>query len=251
MSFGPMSPFTARPLLIASALSAALIFTTISGDLLRPFLSAEFIKSVPYLRSAFTSLGDIVVIVTLVSLGGMRSPSSIIGLAGLSAPIIRPLVWGACVFAPALVYSFWKAPFVELDPGLWWTGVGGPFAEEVAYRGLAVGVLMRLAGWSLWPACLLPAAFFGGVHMWQGEDLESIAGVVAITGLGGMLLGWLFARWGFNLWPPFILHAGLNLLWSIFDLGETAIGGGSGNVLRLTIVALAIALTFVFAPRKR
>lgn len=246
-----ISPFAARPLLIALALSAALVFTTVSGDLLRPFLTIDPVKSIPYLRSALTSLGDVIVIIALVSLAGKRSPAAVIGLAGLSAPVIRPLIWGAAVFAPTLVYSIWKAPIAEFEPGLWWTGIGGPFAEELAYRGLAVGVLMRLAGWPLWPACLLPAAFFGGVHMWQGEDPMSIAGVVAVTGLGGLLFGWLFVRWNYNLWPAVILHAGLNLQWSIFDLGENAIGGATGNILRLVIVALAIALTVVLAPRKR
>jgi len=246
-----VTPFAARPLLIALALSAALVFTTVSGDLLRPYLSVEPIKSVPYLRSALTSLIDILVIISLATLAAGRSPTSVIGVAGIAAPVLRPLLWGAAVFAPTIIYSLWKAPLAEFDTGLWWTGVGGPFMEELAYRGLAVGVLMRFAGWSLWPACLLPAAFFGGAHMWQGEDLMNIAGVVAITGLGGLLFGWLFVRWGYNLWPAIILHAGLNLQWSIFDLGENAIGGATGNILRLVIVLLAIALTFGLAPKKR
>lgn len=242
--------FAGRSMAIAAALSVALVFTTMSGDLLRPLLSAEPIRSVPYLRSALTSLVDIGVIVAMTSLAAARSPVFVIGLAGLSAPVIQPLLWGAAVFAPTVAYALWKAPLAELDGGLWWTGLGGPFMEELGYRGLAIGVLMRLCGWSLWPACLLPAAYFGAVHIWQGEDSMSIAGVVAITGLGGLLFGWLFVRWGFNLWPPVILHAGLNLQWSIFDLGETAIGGATGNILRLAVVALAIALTFMMAPKR-
>lgn len=91
--------------------------------------------------------------------------------------------------------------------------------------------------------------FFGGAHLLQGSDLGSLAGVVAITGIGGVLFGWLFVRWGHNLWPPFLLHAGLNGLWSVFDLGEDALGGWLGNGLRLGIVAIAIATTFWLAPR--
>lgn len=247
----PPSPSALRSIAIALALSAALAFTTVSGDLLRPYLSVDPIGSVPYLRSALTSLVDIIVIVALVSLAAVRSPAAILGLAGLGAPVLRPLIWGVIAFAPAVVYAVSKLPLAGFDPGIWWTGIGGPFFEELGYRGLAIGVLLRLCGWSLWPACLLPAAFFGAVHVWQGDDPMSIAGVVAITGLGGLIFGWLFARWGFNLWPAVILHAGLNLQWSIFDLGENAIGGATGNGLRLVIVALAIAMTFALAPKRR
>lgn len=245
------SPASIKSVVIALALSAALVFTTFSGDLLRPYLSGDLIGSVPYMRSAVTSLIDIVVITGVVALAAIRSPFFVIGHAGLGAPILRPLLWAALAFAPGDIYALWKAPLATVDAGLWWTGIGGPFAEELAYRGLAIGVLMRLCGWSLWPACLLPAAFFGAVHMWQGEDPMSVAGVVAITGLGGLVFGWLFVRWSFNLWPAFLLHAGLNLQWSVFNLGENAIGGATGNVLRLAVVALAISLTLLMAPKKR
>lgn len=251
MPRSPFPPLSAQSILVALALSAALVFTTVSGDLLRPFLSVDPIARVPYLRSAFTSLADVIVLIALVSLAALRSPASVFALAGLDARPFRPLVWAVVVFAPTVAYALLMAPVAAFDPGIWWTGLGGPFMEELAYRGLAIGVLMRLCGWSLWPACLLPAAFFGAVHMWQGEDPASIAGVVAITGAGGLLFGWLFVRWGFSLWPAFLLHAGLNLQWSIFDLGDNAIGGMTGNVLRFAVVALAIALTFVMAPRRQ
>ncbi|MEZ5958085.1 MAG: CPBP family intramembrane glutamic endopeptidase [Hyphomonadaceae bacterium] len=79
-----------------------------------------------------------------------------------------------------------------------WAGVGGPIAEEFVYRGLALGVLIRWCGWPIWLACIWPAVFFGAAHFAQGEDWGSVAGIVAITGLGGVLFGWLFVRWRFN-----------------------------------------------------
>ena len=97
---------------------------------------------------------------------------------------------------------------------------------------------------------LLPALLFGLVHAGQGSDLGSVAGIVAITGLGGLLFGWLFVRWGFNLWPPILLHVGLNSLWIVFALGETALGGWLGNGLRLAVVIGAIVLTLVMTRRK-
>jgi hypothetical protein len=50
-------------------------------------------------------------------------------------------------------------------------------------------------------------------------------------------------RWGFNLWPAFFVHAGLNTLWIVFDLGSNAVGGWLGNVVRAGVVTGAIVLT--------
>lgn len=235
---------------VALAVGGALLFSALSGDLLRPYLAVEPIVSIPYLRAALTSAADILVAVALVSLAARRSPVAILGVAGLDAPILRPLLWGALVFAPAILFALFYAPQARFESSIWWLGIGGPFFEELLYRGIAIGVLMRFCGWSLWPACLMPALFFGSVHTWQGEDLASVAGVVAITGVGGLLLGWVFVRWGFNLWPAFIAHAGLNCLWMVFDLGDNAIGGWVGNGLRLSVIALAIAATFWLTPAR-
>ena len=78
-----------------------------------------------------------------------------------------------------------------------------------------------------------------------------VLGIVAITGLGGLLFGWLFVRWGFSLWPPIFLHMGMNSLWIAFDLGENAIGGLLGNVERVVVVVLAIALTLWLTRRRQ
>ncbi|MCR5873053.1 CPBP family glutamic-type intramembrane protease [Phenylobacterium sp. J426] len=94
----------------------------------------------------------------------------------------------------------------------------------------------------------MPALMFGLVHAGQGSDPASIAGVVAITGLGGLLFGWLFVRWDFNLWPPILLHVGMNSLWIVFALGENALGGWLGNALRLGIVVGAVLLTLRMTP---
>ncbi|MFT3811091.1 MAG: CPBP family intramembrane metalloprotease [Micropepsaceae bacterium] len=122
--------------------------------------------------------------------------------------------------------------------------MGAPVVEEVLYRGLAVGVLIRWCGWNWLAACLWPAVFFGLAHIWQGESLGETAAVVGITAFGAVLFGWLYVRWGFSLWPPILLHIGMNMQWLVFDLGETAIGGVTGNVLRFGVVALAVGATF-------
>jgi hypothetical protein len=244
------APFAPRSILIAAAILGALAFSTQSGTLLRPHLVADWIAAVPYLRSAIIASADIVLMIALAAIAATRTPAQILALTGLGAPVLKPLLWGVAVFAPAVAIAGLSAPLAPVDGGFWWLAIGAPFVEELGYRGLAIGVLMRLSGWSFWPACLAPAAFFGAAHFWNGDDLASIAGIIAITGLGGVFFGWLFVRWGFNLWPPIIAHAGLNAMWGVFALGENAIGGWLGNALRLGVVALAIALTIVMTRRR-
>lgn len=241
-----------RPLAVAASVSAALIWSSISGDLLRPLLSADAIRSVPYLRSALISLADALVMVALISLAASRGPVAALAVAGLNAPILRPAAWGALVFVPASLVCLAFAPIADSvsSADIAWLAIGGPVIEEIVYRGLAVGTLMRLCGWRFLPAALLPALFFGAAHAWAGKDPADITGVVAITGAGGLLFGWLYARWRFNLWPAIILHVGLNALWLVFAFGDNAVGGWFGNAVRLGAVILAIAGTLIIAPRK-
>lgn len=237
-----------RALVVAGAVTAALIWTTVSGQAVRPLLSGV---QTPYLASVLVNLSDVAVMGVLLMLSARAGPRRVFGLTGLEAPVVRPLLWAAVLFVPAVAVAAVSAPVSRefTAPDLFWQGVGFPMIEEVVYRGLAVGALILWAGWRWWAACLLPALLFGLVHAGQGTDLGSVAGVVAITGLGGLLFGWLFVRWGFNLWPPILLHVGLNSLWIVFALGETALGGWLGNGLRLAIVAGAVVLSLAMARR--
>lgn len=236
-------------LLVAGAVTAALVWAAFSGQVLRPHLTGV---ETPYLASVLVNLSDLVVMAGLLMLAARAGPGRVFGLTGLKAPVVRPFIWAAALFVPAVLFAALSAPvsseFTGLD--LFWQGVGFPVVEEVIYRGLAVGALILWAGWRWWAACLLPALLFGLVHAGQGSDLGSVAGIVAITGLGGLLFGWLFVRWGFNLWPPILLHVGMNSLWIVFALGETALGGWLGNGLRLAVVIGAVVLTLVMARRR-
>ena len=235
-------------LVVAGAVTAALVWTTFSGQVLRPHLTGV---QTPYLASVLVNLSDVAVMAGLLMLAARAGPGRVFGLTGLKAPLWRPLIWAAALFVPAVAIAALAAPAARefTGVGLFWQGVGFPVIEEVIYRGLAVGALILWAGWRWWAACLLPALLFGLVHAGQGTDLGSVAGVVAIPGLGGLLFGWLFVRWGFNLWPPILLHVGLNSLWIVFALGETALGGWLGNGLRLAVVAGAVVLTWVMTRR--
>ncbi|MGA0607935.1 CPBP family intramembrane glutamic endopeptidase [Phenylobacterium sp. VNQ135] len=239
-----------RSLALAAAVGAALVWTTFSGAVVKSLTPG---LDVAYARSVLANLSDLVMMSLLVGSVARAGPSRLFGLTGLGRPITTPLLWAAFIFIPAVLVAALAAPvsreFTGLD--LFWQGAGFPVFEEVIYRGLAIGALIRWAGWRWWAACLAPAVMFGLVHAGQGSDPGSIAGVVAVTGLGGLLFGWLFVRWDFNLWPPILLHIGMNSLWIVFALGENALGGWLGNALRLAVVAAAILLTWRMAPRPR
>jgi membrane protease YdiL (CAAX protease family) len=133
-----------------------------------------------------------------------------------------------------------------------------PFVEEIAFRGYLFRQLHRRAGWGFWPAALLNAALFGLVHIYQaftstGLDLQNLAGIVAITALGGLFFAWLFVRWQDNLWVPFAVHAFMNLWWDLFAIDETALGGWLANGVRFASLGLAVALTIAkdFTIRKQ
>jgi uncharacterized protein len=244
----PVRASSRAAVLIAAAVSLALTYSTLSGELLRALIAQP---SFAYQRSLLASLSDVLVMLLLIALAAKRSPIAVLQSTGIGASPLRPLLWIGLVMLPTISYCLIALPLaVDLTATtIVWPVFGGPLFEELLYRGLAVGVLMRWCGWRFAPACIWPALFFGLVHAAQGADPVSIGGVVAITAAGGLLFGWLFVRWNFNLWPPLLLHIGLNAQWTLFALGDSAIGSQVGNVLRLVVVVLAILATVWLAPK--
>lgn len=227
---------------VALAVVAGLIVMDFTGDLARAVPLPNPIGQVPFAHSSLSYLFDIAAMVLLLRLvGGVSLPRqwNVIGLAKPWRPVA---VMGLCLFVPVLlaglVLGSLAADFSAA--GLLFLGVLAPFAEEVTYRGLATGGLLVIAGWRFWPAVLLPAAVFGLIHAYQGDGLMEMAGVVAITAVGGVFFSWLYVRFDRNLWPAVVMHVGMNAVWNIYDLGDNAIGGVLGNGLRVATVLGAI-----------
>jgi len=127
-------------------------------------------------------------------------------------------------------------------------GVVGPFVEEVLFRGFLFRQLRRWAGLPFWIAALLASLLFGAVHFDQGDTLAESLMNSGITFAGGVLFCWLVERWN-SIWPGFVIHAGLNLLWSVYTLGDNAVGGQMGNLARLATIVVALVATFAI-PRR-
>lgn len=106
-----------------------------------------------------------------------------------------------------LMLALWIAGVAWLAAGL---------GEELLWRGFLLDRLMRLPGIEgrIWIAIVLQAVLFGLPHLYQGW------GGVLVTGLIGLLFGWLriIAKW--NLWPLVIAHAAVDTI--MMGLGYAA-----------------------------
>ena len=127
----------------------------------------------------------------------------------------------------------------------WWS----PFVEEVTTRGFAF-LLLRRAGWPLWPAALVCGAVTGLTHIEKGQTAGEILGLFAITGIGSAIFCWLLERWR-SLWFTFALHALMNFWWEVFTVAPTALGGWYAVALQSATIILAIVLTLRFTQSRR
>lgn len=227
----------------ALALCLALALTNFTNPLV-----TSLMQTPPFglriLRLALIACLDFALLFAFLHLSGVRITEALSN-AGLHRPAWPSWLVAAAVFvAGAAVAAVFAGPSTFGEPQtLAWNLVLGPVVEEVVFRGVALGVLVRLCGWPFWAAVFAPALFFGLGHWAQAQDLAEAAGVVAITAIGGVFFGWLWKAWGYSLWPPILAHITLNVVWDVFQLGDTAAGGMFGNVLRLALVMAWIGAT--------
>jgi len=125
----------------------------------------------------------------------------------------------------------------------------GPFAEETLFRGFLFLQFRRWAGIPFRIAAVLSSLAFAYGHLYQGHTLLTKLEAAAVTFVGGALFCWLTERWG-NLWPAIVIHAGFDLVWMIFQLGDNAVGDLVANAARLAALAVSIAGTLVFTRRQ-
>jgi len=132
--------------------------------------------------------------------------------------------------------------------------IRAPIMEEGLYRGLLVGVVASVIGWSgfrFWVNALIAAALFASVHVdWTVDAALRGWPTLLVTGLGGLWYAWLLARWQ-SLWVPMILHAGMNLGWMLASASGGAGGGGlAENLLRAGTIVIATLWTIRRTPRQ-
>lgn len=124
------------------------------------------------------------------------------------------------------------------------------FFEELYFRGFLFGQLYRYTKLGFIPSVLLGALLFAFIHLYQSSDPTTLAGIFAVTLLGAVLFAWVYVEWNYNIWMPVFLHLLMNLFWDVFNGGDNALGGLTGNIFRTITLILIIALTIIYKKRK-
>lgn len=174
-----------------------------------------------------------------------------LGELGLAASPLAGALVAAVATVPMLLAFGLTGPVAgDLDPVrlLFFVGVS-PLTEEVVFRGFAFWLLYRRAGWGFWSAALVPTALFATLHLSQADRLLPSLGILGVTTIGGLWFSWLLLRWE-NLWVPFLVHAAMNGWWEVFDVDDTALGGGLANVARATTILVSIVVTLRWTGRR-
>jgi len=228
-----------------AAVLVAMLFYSVDGDIMRAVGADAWFDKFRYGWPLLLNTLDLIVIAVCFRWIGGVGWAQQWDTVGLAKPVAAATAFAATLFIPAYAIA-WIASGLADQIGADAIAFGGilfPVFEEVSFRGLAIGVLMMHFRWPFLIAALLPSFFFGAFHMYQGDGIEESLGIAAITAFGGVWFGWVYWKWDFNLWPAIFLHAGLNSAWTLFALGENAMGGQLGNAIRLGVIVSSIVLT--------
>jgi membrane protease YdiL (CAAX protease family) len=196
-------------------------------------------------------LGSGLTLLLLMTMGlrrvGPLAAARELGLTPFSARPALVSLFAAALMA-GILYLLGQTPQMPDLGSLVAAGIAGTFAEEVAFRGFLFLQFRRWVTLPFWLGALISSALFGLAHYGQGHTVATSLASTSVTFLGAVLFCWLTERSG-NLWAAIILHAGFNIVWTIFKLGDNAVGNLPANVARLTAVATLIVITVAWKQR--
>lgn len=177
-----------------------------------------------------------------------RAPGGAWRGLGLRAPLAPALVFAGLAGAPMVLQAALASEGPQWSSAVLRGVLVAPFVEEVFFRGVLVGIPVRLGGRTFWPVAILAGALFGAMHVpWSAEFAAGHLGVLAATTAGGIWYAWLYRTFAWNLWTTIGLHAVMNGAWLVFGAADDAAGGLWPNVGR----GLTIAVGTLLALRHR
>lgn len=182
-----------------------------------------------------------------------RAKTTVADLLGLNRNVAKAFLVASLCTLPMFLGG-WLTSVVNEDAGLAMAFAGAiwpGFFEELIYRAMIAGLLMRVAKWPFVPAVLVSAVLFGWVHLYQADDMVSAVMVFMLTSLGGIGFALFYKFWNWNLWFPVFMHMFMNLSFVIFDMGNTALMNRNGNIFRAITLLLAIGATIYLSYRRR
>ncbi len=181
-------------------------------------------------------------------------PKGLFSFLGLSGNMLKGFgIALLCVLPFYLVFPLFGGLNTELTFSVIYDrAILTGFKEELVFRAFMFGLLFRYAKTGFFWAVILPALYFGSVHLYQGHDILSALAAFGVTFIGALYFSWMYIEWNFNIWIPAGLHILMNGAWFIFTMEgtEVAAGGLISNIARMISIALAIAFT-VYYHKKR
>lgn len=131
-------------------------------------------------------------------------------MGGVAAAAVAATAIAATTSVPAVRLSMSERDLPASVPGwlVLWIPVGSVWAEEAAFRSALANAGSDAFGKS--GGRLLQAAAFGLSHMPDARAMgEPVVVIVAATGIGGWLFGWIADRSG-SLAAPLLVHLAIN-----------------------------------------
>ena len=207
------------------------LFITLAllGDILRaiPGISA-LARDLPYpVFGEILSLVQIFLVISLVMLWRKLSLIGALADIGLVKHALPAVKFGLFATSPMWLIFLLTTP-INTEFSIhesFYLAFASPMAEEIVFRGFAFIQIRRYIGLGFWPAALITALAFGAGHVGINQDPGQALGVFLITGIGGIVFAWVYEKWNFNLWIPFVLHCFMNLNWQVYIVGESAFAG--------------------------
>lgn len=199
---------------------------------------------------------DLIVIIPVLMLTAfVIKPKEIFPFLGLNGNIIKGLgIAFFCVIPLYIIFPFFGGINSDLTfPLLLQKSILPGFKEEFICRAFMFGLLFQYAKTGFCWAVILPALYFGSLHLYQGHDVVSSLAAFGVTFIGAVYFSWMYVEWNFNLWVPIGLHMLMNGAWIIFSLEgtEVAAGGLISNIARVISILLAVGLTIWHKKRTK
>ncbi len=191
---------------------------------------------------------------TLILTTVVIKPKELFSFLGLSGNILKGFgIALLCVLPLYLMFPFFGNINTELTCSVIYDrAILTGFKEELVFRALMFGLLFRYAKTGFFWAAILPALYFGSVHLYQGHDVLSALAAFGVTFIGALYFSWIYVEWNFNLWIPAGLHILMNGAWFVFTMEgtEVAAGGVISNIARMISIALAVVITVYYHKKK-
>lgn len=200
------------------------------------------------IKALFLTLATLILTIVVIK------PKELFSFLGLSGNILKGCgIALLCVLPLYLIFPVFGNFNTELTCSVIYDrAILTGFKEELVFRAFMFGLLFRYAKTGFFWAVILPALYFGSVHLYQGHDVLSALAAFGVTFIGALYFSWIYVEWNFNLWIPAGLHILMNGAWFIFTLEgtEVAAGGLISNIARMISIALAGVITVHYHKKR-